>query len=47
MKGYVFYKDRWLAPNSEGFALYQRKEWMKLDALIVLVDRAYKKLSGS
>lgn len=46
MKGYIFYKERWLAPNSEGFALHQKKEWKKLEELVKKVDNDYKRLSG-
>ena len=47
MNGYIFYKDRWLAPNGEAYALHQKKEWSKLDILVKFVDANYKRMSGA
>jgi hypothetical protein len=40
----IFYKDRWLAKNSEGYRLYKEGNLKKLDELIKDVDKRHKEL---
>ena len=42
----VNYKNHRLSRNSEAYSLYEKSEFVKLDALLRDVDQRYRKLQG-
>lgn len=43
----IKYKDIWLAPGSDALALYQLKEYKKLDELLAACDKTKRKMEGA